>query len=650
MQIILLNLLYQPINYTLMKSAVEELDIGQSVSAQRYKVANAIDRSRLMVIRCVNLILSQQELSAQQVISYLVGYPDHYTSHTFQRLYWNDIDGWATRQEDPSLDDKERFKLSQVPEEEDEFSDDDNAGEVKPLVQHNQRLDYMYRGQELEDMSVYEFVANVSKISSASETKRLKKISASSKHKGRAAEPRYKFQKEHPQCLTHLLKRHPVGFNVVPELCGKSFPIRPTVKRELETEQDKKLWEKYARAVLLLFTPWRNYSDLREDDETWRDAYDRCSLNDVVKRVLKNIQLLHDSKDSKDKDQALRKERKKVIGKGKPLDLDELAQLHEMANATKLDVNLQTQQLREKFYSQNAEMCAAACGWYPHERNHVFGENAHPTDFRRGDVHDAQRSKQWGKDIDAAREERIVTMNLPVDMDAENAGERYQYHGGDNDKLPEIYKGSDTKGYDQLMKEISDFFKLDTDQHLAFKIITTHAEKTGPKEEVAEQLRMYVGGAAGTGKSQIINACVMFFELRGLRQTLRLAAPTGSASALIDGNTIDSLLCESWDTKGKNLKLTASEALEKKWAGVNYLFIDEVSMIGQTKMAKLHAKLCQATSTTNPGQPFAGINVVFFGDLMAQLIWLAKSSRLLNPRGLVLQLWSLAMPLIKVSM
>lgn len=48
---------------------------------------NSVDRSRKLVLRCFNMIASQQEVSGVQVASYLMNYGDHYSSHTFKNLF-----------------------------------------------------------------------------------------------------------------------------------------------------------------------------------------------------------------------------------------------------------------------------------------------------------------------------------------------------------------------------------------------------------------------------------------------------------------------------------------------------------------------------------------------------------------------------------
>ena len=46
-------------------------------------------------------MISHQELSTQQVCSYLMDYEDHFTSHSFNNLYWTSFETFIDKQ-DPS--------------------------------------------------------------------------------------------------------------------------------------------------------------------------------------------------------------------------------------------------------------------------------------------------------------------------------------------------------------------------------------------------------------------------------------------------------------------------------------------------------------------------------------------------------------------
>ena len=55
--------------------------------AQNQEYIDAVDRSRRLILRCFNTLAFQQEISSVQVASYLMGWPDHYCSHTFVNVY-----------------------------------------------------------------------------------------------------------------------------------------------------------------------------------------------------------------------------------------------------------------------------------------------------------------------------------------------------------------------------------------------------------------------------------------------------------------------------------------------------------------------------------------------------------------------------------
>ena len=80
-------------------------------------------------------------------------------------------------------------------------------------------------------------------------------------------------------------------------------------------------------------------------------------------------------------------------------------------------------------------------------------------------------------------------------------------------------------------------FSLNEEQERAFRIVAHHAVQS-----CGEHLKMYLGGMAGTGKSQVIKALLYFFAERKESYRFMCLAPTGSAAALIGGSTYHSML------------------------------------------------------------------------------------------------------------
>ena len=96
---------------------------------------------------------------------------------------------------------------------------------------------------------------------------------------------------------------------------------------------------------------------------------------------------------------------------------------------------------------------------------------------------------------------------------------------------------------------------------------------------------------------------------------MRTLSPTGIAAAETDGMTIHSFLGEQRSSGKPRTIKPGDSKLEKEWRFVEYLLIDEMSMVGLTLFAKLNRILC-AAKHADPQVPFGGINVIFFGDYL----------------------------------
>ncbi|KIL63478.1 hypothetical protein M378DRAFT_45502, partial [Amanita muscaria Koide BX008] len=60
-------------------------------------------RAKHMLQKCAHAMISHQELSSQQVMSYLLELEDHFTSHEFKNLFWTTFEANVNSQ-DPSLE------------------------------------------------------------------------------------------------------------------------------------------------------------------------------------------------------------------------------------------------------------------------------------------------------------------------------------------------------------------------------------------------------------------------------------------------------------------------------------------------------------------------------------------------------------------
>lgn len=179
----------------------------------------------------------------------------------------------------------------------------------------------------------------------------------------------------------------------------------------------------------------------------------------------------------------------------------------------------------------------------------------------------------------------------------------------DKSYLTQDFK-SKSKITDELINTTIKEFQLNTEQERAFRIVTNHA--VSPK---GEQLKMYMGGMGGTGKTRVIKSLQKFFENRKELHRFIVLGPTGTSAALLAGSTYHSFLGLKINDKAKNENISVAQ-LKARLEGVDYIFLDEVSMAACHAMYKISAQIAKATDIKD--KPFGGISIIFAGDF-AQL-------------------------------
>jgi hypothetical protein len=80
-------------------------------------------RAKRLLQKCAHSLISNQELSAQQIASYLMGYEDHFSSHKYQNLYWTSFERHLET-EDPSPECSPSVEENQSTDEHEQESDD----------------------------------------------------------------------------------------------------------------------------------------------------------------------------------------------------------------------------------------------------------------------------------------------------------------------------------------------------------------------------------------------------------------------------------------------------------------------------------------------------------------------------------------------
>ncbi|KAI0283174.1 hypothetical protein BC826DRAFT_883168, partial [Russula brevipes] len=244
--------------------------------------------------KVANSLSAKMEMGSPMICMYLLGNPDHYKSHQFRVFYWQSF----------------------VNEHKDRVIG------ISPLH------DYIYRPEELVDMSLYDWIARCErcKIPVKKNSKRVRtdknadvtnslylddghdhppnysKLNASSRHL-------YRLMPEHPLAETHGIRCCPPDKEKVPNFVGTTLPRFDQGDREY-----------YCCTMLTIFKPWRSGVDLKRPDQDWDCAFSTHRFSSRHREILDNMNIRYECLDAKDDFQA--QMRKGGVGIGSWEDID----------------------------------------------------------------------------------------------------------------------------------------------------------------------------------------------------------------------------------------------------------------------------------------------------------------------------------------
>lgn len=639
-------------------------------------------RAKRLLQKCAYATISEQELSAQQVSSYLLDYEDHFTSHQYRNLWWTSFehaidvldvrykvrtsDEWSVTGIDETIDTSDDQVDRTCEIERDVTICRDNMGQI--VARSGQTADYIWRGPALRHVCLWDFVSCIEKVKRTSHKNNTKLFDGETdddddelsqkNYNDRFIESsedishfsdetsfdditkskRFCFSSCHIDHRTHILQVYPASSRKIP------VPIGPAIPR-----RDRPyMREKYCRLMLILFKPWVLPTDLKAPDETWDTAFQRFASSCAPKYldVMENMQMLHECKDSRDDHFASRRtrcrSRSDVIQSAWTEDID-------VVNDDTLDGNVEDQvlehlldidrslSLKRAWMTKDAALCVAAAEqagllatinlttanslnlcdmteedksghklitddtsddlestwrhWYTQQRQKV--KQARLSDTAEGLSASSYSQHAFEKRVALSRvltgnEPRVAVNDLSITPENPSNSSRY-------DSSPESVASHCARKY-----------MLNDDQVRAFRIIAQACHHTWNNDS----LMMYVGGCGGTGKSRVIETVSYFFESIGQARRFRLASYTGVAARNISGTTLHSVLGLHQRSK-KALGSQAKQDLMRMWDQVDFLLIDEVSMIGCDTLLCIHEALTEIKSSS---RPFGGINIIFFGD------------------------------------
>ena len=106
---------------------------------------------------------------------------------------------------------------------------------------------------------------------------------------------------------------------------------------------------------------------------------------------------------------------------------------------------------------------------------------------------------------------------------------------------------------------------------------------------------MYVGGMAGTGKSQVIKSMTKFLERQNESHCIIITAPNSTAAAFVGGSTYHPI----WGINDKGTSNISMTKVRTRLDGVDYIFLDKVSMFSCHDIYNISAQLLNAFNEPN---------------------------------------------------
>jgi hypothetical protein len=376
--------------------------------------------------------------------------------------------------------------------------------------------------------------------------------------------------------------------------------------------------------MMTLFKPWRSGRDLKSELQSWDDSFMTYKFSKRQIEIMKYFNLRYECLDARDDYSAKRdKENSEdICYQWATSDtLDQLDDMHysEKANSgadfntnaysdgddgTFSELGANARNRRDAMLS--AERIMKTSGWLDKCEDGL--PDVGSLDPVKPSVN--QPAKLWRAAVLAKRQEILEErlQHLPTNTSASKIKHKPNEVKLVNKKYIDRMFKPTTEADNVIIESSVAKFNLNSEQARAFKIIANHATMDNP-----EKLRMYLGGMGGTGKSQVIKALMHFFNERKENHRFIVLAPTGAAAALLNGSTYHSVL--GINDKGSGSARSLAQ-IRAKLDGVDYIFLDEVSMLSCRDLYKISSQCAKARREHN--EPFGGINFIFAGDF-AQL-------------------------------
>lgn len=596
-----------------------------------------------LIVKMVNSLAAKLEIGSPMACLYLLGNPDHYTGHEFVTFWWRSYTSEIQRQWDRI--DRVKSEHSDNLCEHGKYDAEDESATTDTVIlgRENNNLvamsnvdDYMYRPACYSKINLYTWIQCYSKKKCSKKNREeVKEQIAEDDNEQCSDNENWEDLDEDsaPDGYHKFMSDHPLhaSFEATCDLrlCEKNVPNFVSGALPRSDRGDR---EFYCLTMLTLFKPWRTGLDLKSRTDTWDDAFSEHNFCDRDKKLMANFNLKYECLDARDDFHSEMKSKKKegiYINKGSNGNMSDMDS--EQENENDKDFHDYTDKTGDNIYNVLGELTNKMADKHQETMNiyktagWIDGAPIEPgsIDVTRYFPSIKLSPNGWKNKVKEMRDfiMRNKQSQIKVNPAADSSNERGTNTPDtgvvkvvDGDYLKFNFRAKQAE-HTEITEQVSKDFKLNKEQDRAFRIIANHSAAVAP-----EQLKMYLGGMGGTGKTQVIKALIEVFTRRNESHRFLVLAPTGSAAALLNGSTYHSALGIIIPSGKKEGAPVASantiNEIRERILGVQYIFIDEVSMIACHEVYAISSRLSELTNIHD--KPFGGLNVIFAGDF-AQL-------------------------------
>jgi hypothetical protein len=570
-------------------------------------------KARQLTTKIVNALSAKMEMGSPMICLYLLCHPDHYKSHEFPPFYWQSFvthvrNAWKPMQStSPQADHKESPEKLVI------FKQKNQVVGLSPVA------DYVFRSPDLEDVCLYDWVSRTERVKIRGRTNAtvVDESTSETDQETRHTMPAKKtslltFLPDHPFASSHATRWLPPQKARVPAFIGPTLPKRDQGDREY-----------YCTTMLTLFKPWRSGLHLKDDAGTWSDAFDNCQFSQTHQQIMSNMNIRYECLDAQDDFHAQMKKGLVATSSWATDEANIWQDMDQTIMDDSFDSHYSTNPVEEMFVAttlgkvqnnQNNLMTSIRttlidAGWTCHNSN-LLPQQQTSTNEQVSITH--RPPSQWNAAVISKRAEilaaRAYNMLSTQHGWTSNTPSKFTPNEVKIVNKSHLTKKFTSTQWQDVIDRVALKFELNKEQERAYRIVANHC-----CSETPDQLTMNLAGMAGTGKTCVIKAITEFFKQKKESHRLVVVAPTGNAASLLGGSTYHYMFGISQDHASSAIQMAQ---VKTRLQGVDYVFMDEVSMLCCRDMYLISARLAQIMN--NPESPFGGINMIFAGDF-AQL-------------------------------